>query len=339
MAETEQMSVAEKEPKKRRKQSIGERIFDFVIYGPVNFFGTLFLTAWMADGLEYGTRGKAFFEGMSGALRKGGLSPKTAYEATKTTTLMMGGNTMLIPIKFAEHRKVGIASTLNRWLGDKTDPAEIEAAPKQTWYSLLGGRLVAWGIVFGSFKTAGKFFGEQMGKFEHGVGKWFADLYKQPTHKSTIFFWNSAGYLTKKIGRLEEQLKPLKATGKALTASEGALVKQLEARILKLGQSVKGLETRAYAFGKIYALDVFATTMAVVLLYGFSRVFAGQREKKHENENKHPEWEKKQLPSVSSSKEKTAHLPEAKAAPRAEVVASSVSAEKITANAAPSLGA
>jgi hypothetical protein len=109
----------------------------------------------MARGLKYGSwagpRYKAAVNWTQGKLMgvfSPKLSEKIADEAVMTTALMMGGNAMILPIGAAEHYKVPIVSGLNVMMGDKTPPETIEQAPKQTWTSLIEGRLVAWSAVF-----------------------------------------------------------------------------------------------------------------------------------------------------------------------------------------------
>ena len=262
------------------KASAGEKLFDFLIYGPVNFFGTLILTAVIAYELEYGARGKGFFEGLSGWLKSLGLKEKTAADATRATTLMMGGNLMLIPVRAAEYYKKGIIKGLNQTLGDKSDAESVEAVPEQTWGTLIKGRLLAWFAVFGSFRTAGHFFGKEFDRFQDSVGEALAKFSKMPTHRAPTDGSKPAAALKKEIDEFKEILKPLTGKGFKPTAEQKGFIETLGAEISAREQAMKVLETKPYAFGKILALDVFATLMATSILYLGSRFFARQEQKK-----------------------------------------------------------
>lgn len=119
---------------------------------------------------------------------------------------------------------------LNQHAPQSQDPVSRETvieSPKQTWGSLLLGRLTAWGAVFVSFKLAGSltsFLGHPnaMANFE----SWFAkDVVCKPMGKPT---------------------------------------------------HIHGVETKLYRYGKIAALDIFATAAASSILLAGSRFFAKQ---------------------------------------------------------------
>ena len=207
-----------------RKLSAGEKLFDFIIYGPVNFFGTLIATVPIAWSLQHGF-GKKGFDRVAEGLTKLGASKEASRSILLSTTTMMGGNLMLIPVKLAENVKVPIVRMLNRWMGDTTDPAAIEEAPKQTWMSLLQGRIVAWTTVFVSMFAADKFFHKQFESYNEWFGQKAAQWTKRPTH-------------------------------------------------------INGAETKTYGYGKLLALDIFATVAATTILYFGSRFFARSAEEK-----------------------------------------------------------
>lgn len=158
----------------------------------------MLVTLIAALSMKYG-RGKPYYDRavnwMEGKLT-GVLKPTTARkfseEFVQTTTLMQGGNLMLLPIGMLEHKKVEIVSGLNTALGDPTPPEKIEAAPKQTWWSLIEGRLLAWTAVFTaffgsslifpkSFQTFTSEFGERVHSL---VGK-FKSVRSSPVMKET----------------------------------------------------------------------------------------------------------------------------------------------------------
>lgn len=136
-------------------KSKGEKLFDRAVYGGLAGVGTFFATLFLADKLKHGGWAGPRYQRavewtqrhLSRALPKE-TSKQIAEEAVMTTSLMMGGNAMILPIGAAEHYKVPIVSGLNVMMGDKTPPEAVESAPKQTWGSLIEGRLLAWGAVF-----------------------------------------------------------------------------------------------------------------------------------------------------------------------------------------------
>jgi hypothetical protein len=175
----------------KNTKSKGEKTFDRAVYVGMAGVGTFFATLYMAFKLKHGGwAGPRYQRAVEWTQRNLGrfLSPQTsekvAEEAVMTTALMMGGNAMILPIGAAEHYKVPIVSGLNVMIGDKTPPEAIEQAPKQTWWSLIEGRLVAWGAVFSALMTARfavpdtfKLFPKEVGQRTHQFVQW---LRKEP---------------------------------------------------------------------------------------------------------------------------------------------------------------
>lgn len=179
-------------------KSKGERWFDGFTYGMVAGVGTLVVTLVTALSMKYG-RGKPHYDRAVNWMERkltGAMKPTTARkfseEFVQTTALMQGGNLMLLPVGLLEHNKVSIVSGLNTMMGDPTPPEKVEAAPKQTWSSLIEGRFLAWTAVFvaffgsslifpKSFQTFTSEFGERMHAL---VGK-FKDVRSSAVMKET----------------------------------------------------------------------------------------------------------------------------------------------------------
>jgi hypothetical protein len=223
--------VTAPETDKGRRASIGERIFDIGTYIGIAGFGTFFLTIPIAYAIRYGG-GKKYYDATEKWLEKKNAAGPLSKALGAATVTMQGGNAILLPVGIAEHFKVPIATGINNVLGDKTDPALIEAAPPQTAGSLIRARIVAWATVFVSFFTAGSLFGKQFDAFETTIAKKYCDWIKKPTH--------------------------------ALNA-QGVME-----------------ETKAFRYGKMGALDVFATTAATSLLYFGGKFFARKGQEKRE---------------------------------------------------------
>lgn len=116
--------------------------------------GTFLVTLGAAYSIKYG-QGKACYNRAVNWMEHkltGIFNPSTARkfseQCVETTALMQGGNLMLLPIGILEHYKVKIVSGLNTMMGDSTPPEKVEASPKQTWWSLIEGRALAWTAVF-----------------------------------------------------------------------------------------------------------------------------------------------------------------------------------------------
>jgi hypothetical protein len=160
-----------------RQRSVGEKIFDWTTYSGINGIGTFALTLPVAYFLKHGG-GKPHYDKAAAALERQlvkvlpqDISGKASKIFLETSILMQGGNAMLLPVGIAEHYKVPIVKGLNQFLGDKTDPSTIEAAPKQTAMTLIRGRLRAFGIVFGAMAFAETFFGNHMRQFQQAAGR------------------------------------------------------------------------------------------------------------------------------------------------------------------------
>ncbi len=170
-----------------REKSKGERVFDRAVYvglaGVGTFIATLYMSNKFKNGEWLGARYARAVDGLQRFFQKmlpGGASRKMAEETIQTTSLMMGGNAMLLPIGMAEHYKTPIVEGLNVALGDKTPSEQIEKAPRQTWLSLIEGRVLAWGAVFSALITARfafpksfEMYCDEFASRTHQVVQWF----------------------------------------------------------------------------------------------------------------------------------------------------------------------
>lgn len=120
----------------------------------------------------------------------------------QTFWLMQGGNLMIIPMHYMEKKKDNIVQYFNRKFGTSEDVAAYEQkdteVTKRTWGDFIKGRIAAFLTVWASFTLAGKFWGEQMNKFEHGTGEKFAQLFKKPAFEQD----GTTPTLMNKIGRM-----------------------------------------------------------------------------------------------------------------------------------------
>lgn len=185
--------------KQKRALSLGEKIFDYATYAGIAGIGTFIVTIPLANAFSHGP-----FKKITNAFVKGLDTlkiPKGAQEnIVNTTNLMHGGNFMLIFVGLAEHFKKPIVASLNKKLGDPTDPRVVEETPKLTVLSLVQGRALAWLSVFTGFTTAKFLLGN---KFEKGLdyaGTSLAKILKQPAilkngEHSAAYKWGHTGAL------------------------------------------------------------------------------------------------------------------------------------------------
>ena len=222
----------------KAKESKGALLFDRVVYAGIAGVGTFVVTVPVAYELEHNARFRPVFEKAVQGVETGlsklhiNIAHDTARGVVKTTTLMQGGNLMLIPVAIAEHFKVPIVRGLNAMLGEKTPQDKIQEAPKQTMGSLLKSRGLAWLTVFGALTGVSKLYPKTLGTFEEETGRLVCRVLKRPE-------------MRKNAGHLLE-------------------------------------DTRTFGYGKLAAIDVFATAAAATLLYVGGHFFARKQEEKHE---------------------------------------------------------
>lgn len=184
-----------------KEKSKGEKAFDKVVYGGFAGVGTFVLTLPVAFKIKHGRWAEGYGKlinmtekGLSRFL-PAGVSSKVAEQVVETTVLMQGGNLMLLPIRWAERRKVSIVNGLNRLLGDPTPPEDVAQAPQQTWGSLVAGRALAFLTVFGTFFSASVFlprsfsvFKAEFGERTHQLVGWFKRVRSSPVMEQTRGF-------------------------------------------------------------------------------------------------------------------------------------------------------
>lgn len=230
-------------------KSKGEKRFDQLVYGGLAGLGTLILTVPLAERLQHkwGWSQKLLAgmekrtESLLSTFLSAEKSKKYAQDATSVTALMEGGNVMLLPVGILEHYKVPLVRAANESMGDTTPPEKIQETPKQTWMSLIQGRLSAWVLVFASLTAASSVFKKTFTTYVEECGELGAKLFKTTSHKQ---IFDEAGKL-------------------------------------------KTVETAPYKYGKIAALDLFATAAAATLLYVGGHFFARRHEQKKEHREAH----------------------------------------------------
>lgn len=149
--------------KVKPRRTLGLRLFDIGLYPLLSNFAVFaisvvftFLTTRGADRrangeLIYGSVGK-WFQDRSQKLEKGfqklGMSEKNAEMGKIVAFSFLDGSIMALPIKLLEDRRERIA----RWIDEKfgtlpENESPYKAEPKQSWWSVIGGRAITAGIV------------------------------------------------------------------------------------------------------------------------------------------------------------------------------------------------
>lgn len=147
----------------KRKRTGGEWLFDATTYGGLALVGNEVVSTYIVKQAEKPTAFGRFFERASELTKKIGPKDKLPYTQSGRFNYInfaiIGGFTMVPFIKFLEDNKgrlVRAADSIIHGVKADNDPEirsaheEMDNAPKQTWGSLMKGRvltvLAAWGV-------------------------------------------------------------------------------------------------------------------------------------------------------------------------------------------------
>ncbi len=192
---------------------------------------------------------------------------RLAGATASTTILMHGGNAFIIPMKWFEDSKKKIVGYLNQKFGKEGEKEigdkRLQHAPKQSWGDIIKGRFSAWGLIFTAFVSFDFIFG----KGRHD-GMYKLDKYEE------------------KFGRW---LAGFTKEGKEL--SKIPITKELPKELA---------HNTTYRFGKILALDIFAT-MVSVLVWNFISAGSAKKRRKEQIEALRDLQETALIPPVIAS--------------------------------------
>ncbi len=265
-ADAEQKAMGDK----KRRMSGGERLFDFIVYGPVAFLGSFALSA----GLAVLQKRKAPFihETVVDAFKKIRIPGKIADASAPILLTSLGGTLMIAPIKWAEDRKQALVKSFNTFLGEKDASQSAEVAPKQTWGSLVAGRAAVIALTWPIMSVVNALVGKSLEKAELATGNLVARRMKQPTHK------NLPPELPQQLAAIEKQLDAMpRGMAKAITDP-------LEKQKTHLTRAIEKYETISFTTGRMLAVDAIVTVGAVIALYFTSHFFARRAAEKHKAE-------------------------------------------------------
>jgi hypothetical protein len=181
--------------------------------------------------------------------KKGDFANLFAGAAASTMTLSHGGNFFAPFIRWLENDREGISNAWNRKFGTEEDVKiaheRLKDIPKQNWMDVAKGRAMAWGTVFGAILTSYAVVGKNKKS-----NRYWLDEYED------FFARKLAG--TVKSGR------------------------DIAAVPLSKPLSEVQRSNKMYRFGKVLALDLYATTAGILIWNFFSRKSAMKRSEKEE---------------------------------------------------------
>ncbi len=186
----------------------------------------------------------------------GPTSKRLAEAASSAMVTMHGGNLFAPIMMWFENRKRGIVDYFNKSYGK---PGELEAGherlkdePKQTWADIIKGRATAFVIVFSSFFGIDVLLG------------------KSKSTPDTYRFDKFGDWFGRKVAGLTKE-------GKAI--AKIPLSQKIPEELAK---------NKSYRFGKILALDIYATTAAIMIWNAISHLSAKHRHADQSPGNHHP---------------------------------------------------
>jgi len=98
----------------------------------------------------------------------GSSKEQWASSIVLTLALSLGGTILLPVTKYFEDRRTQIATWIDKKLGhDDIDPSQIRPEPKQTWGSMIKGRLMSLGLGYAIFAALGP---RRAGNVQNAVG-------------------------------------------------------------------------------------------------------------------------------------------------------------------------
>ncbi len=167
--------------------------------------------------------------------------------ASSTVILSWGGNFFVPVIKWLENGRESISNFFNRAIGkpgeEKIAHERLKDLPKQNWMDVIKGRVMAWLTVFSSLTVIDSIAGKDK------TGRSNFAKYEDTFSRKLVCTLPGVGAEAKQIA--------------ALPLSEKVPM-QLE-------------KNGVYRFGKVAALDLFATSAAIVVWNIISRLSAKKR--------------------------------------------------------------
>lgn len=196
------------EPEQKKKRSVGNKIYDFGVFGSVAFAGVSAMSAITGYEAMYGTNKKFDWlrtantkiqNGVSNFLSKTVMkkSQPTHLESvskniTMTFVLGMGAHILMPLIKWMEDNRQKNAAKIDTVLGTTPPDKDVIANEvKQSWKSVFVGRMMSWGAAFTAVIAIGPKLMEKMTHFfgEKGENAWMK--LKPQANQKTVRQWSN----------------------------------------------------------------------------------------------------------------------------------------------------
>lgn len=179
------------EPEQKKKRSVGNKIYDFGVFGSVAFAGVSAMSAITGYEASYGknkyfdwmrTANTKIQSGVSDFLSKTVMKKSepthlknVSKNITMTFVLGMGAHILMPLIKWMEDNRQKNAAKIDRALGTTPPDKDVIANEvKQSWKSVFVGRMMSWGAAFVAVISIGPKAMEKMTNFfgEKGENVW-----------------------------------------------------------------------------------------------------------------------------------------------------------------------
>lgn len=204
---------------------------------------------------------KVFHNKIYPVAEKGDFAKLVGGGLVGTMVLSHGGNVFAPFIKWMENGREDIANWYNKRFGTEQDVKDaherLKDIPKQNWADIAKGRFMAWSTVFAAMVTAYATVGK-----DKKTGRYWLDMYED------------------KFARV---LTGVTKAGKDIAATPIAH---------ELTEVQKA--NKLYRFGKVLALDLYATTAGILIWNLSSRMSAKKRtqaEQLKANQQTPTEWD------------------------------------------------
>ena len=175
----------------KKKRTFGNIVFDLVVWPTIAFGGVFIFSAWLLKVTKFGRSGaggfKDRYDGWVKSItewmgKQKSFSHLPADEiATKAkhyvdVLISFAAGTILIsPIKLFEDQRQSFAQAVDKLFGTTPkDSSQYQEEPQQSWLSVLGGRVLTFGIIL-AVSTA---FGRKIDQVLEATSKFFVGGWK-----------------------------------------------------------------------------------------------------------------------------------------------------------------
>lgn len=180
----------------QKKRTFGNKMFDFIVYPAIAWVGVSALSVYMAHETSPNSGNNSFIfkkirelnksvlamfeKSVESGLLKNIIKDKSPENIERWSEglsmyglLALGGTMLMWPIKALEDNRKKLAAKLDSMFGTTPqNQAEVAKEPKQSWFSVLSGRVLSVGIGFSAFLAMGP---KNAGNWSKACGAYFTD--------------------------------------------------------------------------------------------------------------------------------------------------------------------